>query len=167
MNTSDDKLRHRNPYRVPDGYFSELRNTLRERIADETAAASSATLGGGGGTLWGRVRRMVGFAAAFGCLVLLAMTGFYFTGYRAQQRELFAEQQNETSEMLAVYRLYSEDLENIDNYLIDSEQRLQRGTDTDQTEEEVLFAEAVADYLDTYGYGGEGTELLAALTQGD
>lgn len=164
MNTSDDKLRHRNPYRVPDGYFSELRNTLRERIADETAAASSATLGGGGGTLWGRVRRMVGFAAAFGCLVLLAMTGFYFTGYWAQQRELFAEQQNETSEMLAVYRLYAEDLEAFDSYFIQTtEDEVLNGDDEQRT----LFAEAVADYLDTYGYGGEGTELLAALTQGD
>ncbi|MDE5944674.1 MAG: hypothetical protein K2G93_03705 [Rikenella sp.] len=155
MNTSDDKLRHGNPYRVPDGYFSELRNTLRERVAGETAAASSATL-------WGRVRGLAGFATAFGCLVLLAMTGFYFTGYRARQRELIAEQQNETSEMLAVYRLYTEDLEEFDSYFIETP-----ADDGTGDEQRTLFAEAVTEYLDTYGYGGEGTELLAALTQGE
>lgn len=124
------------PYRVPEGYFAELRNTLREQAATENVPVA-------GRGRWGRIGRMAGLAGAFGCLVLFATVGFYFTGYRAQQREWMAleEQANET---LLGYRLYSEDIEELQDYLSEE------NDGTQQT----LLAEAVTDYLDIYGYSG-------------
>lgn len=141
-------LRHSNPYRVPDGYFADLRNGLRERIAAETSSDAAGEQG-----IWQRIRGIVGFSAAFGCLVLLAAVGYYFTGYEARQRELLA-MQDETAEIFTQYRVYSDDIEALDEYLSDDPEV--------QTENRVQFAEAVAEYLDTYGYGG--ADWMAALT---
>lgn len=136
-----------NPYRVPDGYFAELRSTLRERVAAQSEVLP-------GQSLWHRIRGIVGTSAAFGCLVLLATVGFYFTGYKAQQREQLAMQE-QAGEMLLGYHLYTEDLEELDEYVSDDP--------TVQAEEQARFAEAVTEYLDTYGYSG--AELLATLTE--
>lgn len=138
-----------NPYRVPDGYFAELRSTLRERVAPQSEAEVVHRQ-----SLWHRIRGIVGASAAFGCLVLLATVGFYFTGYKAQQREQLAMQE-QAGEMLLGYHLYTEDLEELDEYVSDDP--------TVQAEEQALFAEAVTEYLDTYGYSG--AELLATLTE--
>ena len=154
MNTSE-KLRHSHPYRVPDGYFAELRNTLRDRASASAAEACGRERG-----VWARIRGLAGLSAAFGCLVLLAMVGYYFTGYRAQQREWMAAQ-NEVGEMLDGYSVYVEDVEGLDEYW-----GVRKKSEEDVAEERVLFAEAVTDYLATSGYGG-GTELLVALTEGD
>lgn len=145
-NTPD--TRPGNPYRVPDGYFAELRNTLRERAAAEAARGGAIPMP----TLWQRIRGIAGFSAAFGCLVLFAMAGYYFTGYKAGQREQLAMQE-QTGEMLLGYRVYTEDLEELDEYATDT---------IAGAEDQARFAEAVTEYLDTYGYGG--TDLLAALT---
>ncbi|WP_294597059.1 hypothetical protein [uncultured Rikenella sp.] len=135
------------PYRVPEGYFAELRNTLREQVAEDLAAAGVSTAGG---RWWGRFGRIAGLAGAFGCLVLFATVGFYFTGYRAQQREWMA-QEGQTSETLLGYRLYSEDIEELQDYL----------SDEDDGTRQTLLAEAVTDYLDIYGYSGvDFSELL-------
>ncbi len=150
MNTSSNRrdTRPGNPYRVPDGYFAELRNTLRERAGSE--GAGETTVPGRG--LWQRIRGVAGLSAAFGCLILFAATGYYFTGYRAGQREQLASQE-QTGEMLLGYHVYTEDIEKLDAY----------ASDTGAADEDRAgFAEAVTEYLDTYGYGG--TDLLAALT---
>lgn len=138
-----------NAYRVPDGYFAELRSTLRERVAPLSEAEAVPRQ-----SLWHRIRGIVGTSAAFGCLVLLATVGFYFTGYKAQQREQLAMQE-QAGEMLLGYHLYTEDLEELDEYVSDDP--------TDQAEEQARFADAVTEYLDTYGYSG--AELLATLTE--
>lgn len=149
MNRSKE-LKQSNPYRVPDGYFSDLRRTLRDRVAVEAAGEGEVR---SVRSIWRQVRSLAGLATAFGCLVLLATVGFYWTGYRAQQRERLA-MLDETSEMFAVYHLYSEDVESLDAYL----------TAVTDEAERTQFTEAVTDYLSTYGYGGE-TELLAVLTE--
>ncbi|WP_300828817.1 hypothetical protein [uncultured Rikenella sp.] len=149
-NTSSHTPRQGHPYRVPEGYFAELRNTLRERVAEDSAAERVSAVGG---SRWGRLGRMAGLAGAFGCLVLFATVGFYFTGYRAQQRELLA-QEGQTSETLLGYRLYSEDIEELQDYL----------SDEDDGTQQTLLAEAVTDYLDIYGYGGVD---LADLLEND
>lgn len=138
-----------NPYRVPDGYFAELRNGLRERVAPQFEAEVVSRP-----SLWHRIRGIVGASAAFGCLVLLATVGFYFTGYKVQQREQLAMQE-QAGEILLGYHLYTEDLEELNEYISDDP--------TVQAEEQARFAEAVTEYLDTYGYSG--AELLATLTE--
>lgn len=150
MNASPNNpdTRPGNPYRVPDGYFAGLRNTLRERAAEEAGRDGSVPVP----TLWQRIRGVAGLSAAFGCLVLFAAVGYYFTGYRADRRERLALQE-QTGEMLLGYHVYTEDLEELDEYASDTV-----GRDEDQAR----FAEAVTEYLDTYGYGG--ADLLAALT---
>ena len=141
------KIKPGNPYRVPDGYFAELRNTLRERVTVETQPQP---------TLWQRVKGLAGLSAAFGCLVLFATVGYYFTGYKAQQREELA-MQTETSDMLLGYQLYADDLLALEEYThMDS---------VAQAENEALFVQAVAEYFDLYGYNG--VDLLAALTEID
>lgn len=137
-----ENLRYSNPYRVPDGYFAALRGSLRE-------AVSAAPVRPG---LWQRVKGIAGLSAAFGCLVLLATTGYYFTGYQARQRERSAAQE-ESVEMFLAYHLYDEDLEELDEYAYEDS--------ATQAEDLTLFTDAVTDYLDTYGYG---SDLLAALT---
>lgn len=136
-----------NPYRVPDGYFAELRSTLRERVATELEADTMPQKG-----LWRRMRGIAGLSAAFGCLVLFATVGYYFTGYKAQQREQLALQSQQADDMLG-YRLYTEDIEELDDYT--------GGVET--AEENVLFAEAVTEYLDTYGYYPAEGELTAII----
>ena len=137
-----------NPYRVPDGYFAELRNTLRDRVAAEASAPQP--------TLWQRVRGLVGLSAAFGCPVLFATVGYYFTGYKAQQREQLA-MQTETSDMMLGYQLYTDDLVALEEYAYPDS--------VTQVENQALFAQAVTEYFDTYGFYGE--DLLAALTEID
>ena len=156
MNRSKE-LRKSNPYRVPEGYFSDLRQTLRQRVATEEAASGERGATATGWSLWEPVRSLAGLSAAFGCLVLLATAGFYWTGYRAQQRERLA-MQDATTEMLSGYHLYSEDVESLDAYLAGATDEAELAT------EQTQFTEAVEDYLSTYGYGGE-TELLAVLTE--
>lgn len=146
MNRANE-LRHSNPYRVPDGYFADLRQSLREQ-------AAMAEEGRSVGTVWQRIRSAVGWVAAFGCLVLLATAGFYWTGYRAQQHERIAMQEA-ADEMLSGYYLYSEDVADLDAYLAVS-----AGGGEEQN---ALFTEAVTDYLAASGYGE--TDLLAVLTE--
>lgn len=137
-----------NPYRVPDGYFAELRNDLRERVAVETVRGEAITMP----TLWQRIKRVAGLSAAFGCLVLFATVGYYFTGYKAQQREQLALQSQQADDMLG-YSLYAEDLEELDDYT----------GGEGSAEDHLLFAEAVTEYLDTYGYHPAEGELTAII----
>lgn len=136
-----------NPYRVPDGYFAELRSGLRERIAADSAAQTMPRAG-----LWRRLKGIAGLSAAFGCLVLFATVGYYFTGYKAQQREQLAARSQQADDLLG-YRLYTEDLEELDTYVGSAE----------TAEDNILFAEAVTEYLDTYGYNPAEGELAAII----
>ena len=132
--------RKQNPYRVPDGYFSDLRHTLRERIAADVEAQMASPP-----TLWQRVKGLVGFAAAFGCLVLFATIGYYFTGYQAQQPEQLALQQDDVTEALLAYQFYSEDLEALELYMTEDPEV--------EAQQQEQFAADVTEYLDRYGYG--------------
>lgn len=129
-----------NPYRVPEGYFSELRNTLRERVAADVAAQLAPPP-----SLWQRVKGLVGLSAAFGCLVLFATVGYYFTGYKAQQREQMALQENDITEALLAYQFYSEDLEALEQYMTEDPEA--------EAAAQAQFVDDVTAYLDTYGYG--------------
>lgn len=140
-----------NPYRVPDGYFAELRSGLRERIAAETTESVEAEAIPMRG-LWHRIRGIAGLSAAFGCLVLFATVGYYFTGYKAQQREQLTQHSQQADDLLG-YRLYTEDIEQLDTY----------AGSGDTAEENILFAEAVTEYLDTYGYNPAEGEFSAII----
>lgn len=136
-----------NPYRVPDGYFAELRSGLRDSVVTELEADTMPQKG-----LWRRVKGIAGLSAAFGCLVLFATVGYYFTGYKAQQREQLALQSQQSDDLLG-YRLYTEDIEELDTYT----------GSVESADENLLFAEAVTEYLDTYGYNPAEGELTAII----
>lgn len=119
-------MERRNPYRLPDGYFSDLRNTLNEKVSEQTAAESV--------TSWQRVRGMLGLVGTFGVLVLMATIGYYFTGYQATLTEA------ELNDPLLGYSITLDDVESIDSALTASSGTLQ-------------LAEAANEYLEIYGYG--------------
>lgn len=129
-----------NPYRVPEGYFSELRNNIREQISADVALIQEPQV-----RLWVRVKSIAGFVAAFGCLVLFATIGYYFTGYQAQQRESSTTDEAVLAEALMSYQFTTEELEVLEQYVMDSP--------SVNASEEAQFAEDVTAYLDTYGYG--------------
>lgn len=131
INNIEDLPRdNRAAYRVPDGYFSELNNLLRERVEQPAQ-----------GGIWATFRSMATFAAGFVAMVVLAITGFYFTGHQAQNVEAEYDELYLTS----LYDITVEDI-------ISAEET------TDSTSSR-LFADAAIDYLDTYGYN------LADLTE--
>lgn len=141
----DDDLRRRNPYRVPDGYFSDLRNNLMARAAEQEAVQNTPK------GWWRKLKGAAGFAAAFSFMVLFALVGFYFTGYQAQQRE------NELAsvDMLGGYTLYSHDIETLiyELDLLSDDQAI--------AEAQQGFEDAVSEYLQTFGYGEVYQELLS------
>lgn len=143
MNTknTNQELRHRNPYQVPEGYFSDLNNSIRARIAEQKGVDEVYTVGGIRGWFQ-KAKGMAGFALTFSCLVMFAMVGYYFTGYQAQQREF-------ENDPLLGYTVHSEDIE------------LLLGNDLDEEEGQAVFAQAVTEYLDTFGYGFVDNETLS------
>lgn len=88
---------------------------------------------------------MVGLFAAFGVLVVLATTGYYFTGHKATLIE------TEQNDPMLGYQITTDDLEALSLQLSDSSasQRL---------------ALAADEYLDTYGYGYIDSETLEIMT---
>lgn len=146
--TTNKRMTGRNetsPYRVPDGYFSDLNHAIRCRVMEANEAETTYAARG----IWGRMRGVAGAAGAFGCLVLLAMAGFYFTGYRAQVKEA------DEADLLLGYTLYSEDVESLAT-------TLQEGTEDNGA----LFALEVKEYLSTYGSGTLDNETLLAMATG-
>lgn len=121
-----ESMERRNQYRVPDSYFSDLRNNLTQRVSEQAAADSV--------TQWQRVRGMFALVGTFGVLVLIATVGYYFTGYQATLSE--AEQ----NDPLLGYHVTIDEIESINSALADPERTLQ-------------LAEAANEYLETYGYG--------------
>lgn len=119
-------MERRNPYRVPDGYFSDLRNTLNEKVSEQTAAESV--------TPWQRARGMLGLVGTFGVLVLLATVGYYFTGHKATLIEA------EVNDPLLGYSITLDEVESIDSAFTATSGTLQ-------------LAEAANEYLEIYGYG--------------
>lgn len=131
-----ESMERNNPYRVPDGYFSELRNTLTEKVEQQQAESSMST--------WQRLRSLASFAAMFGVLVMVATVGYYFTGYKATLNE--AEQ----NDPLLGYRITMDDIEALEYEFDDQQQSLQ-------------FAAAANEYLETYGFGYLDTEVYETL----
>ncbi len=116
-----------NPYRIPEGYFGDLRNHIMARVAEEQSVQAKATG-------WQSVRWMAAFAAGFCGLALLATVGYYLTGHKARQREI-------DNNPLMGYTVTAEDLAELLYY------------EENAAEEQAQFAEAAAEYLETYGYG--------------
>lgn len=114
---------NRASYRVPEGYFAELNNTLCER-------AEKPVQGG----LWATFRSLTAFAGIFAIMVIMAITGFYFTGHQAQQSEV----EQDALYFTELYHVTTDDI-------IDAEMEQITGSG-------VLIADAAAEYLDTYGY---------------
>lgn len=123
----------KNPYRVPEGYFRDLKYSIVEK-ADQMqveADAAAATR-----PRWRvELRSASVFAASFAAVVVLGITGYYFTGYKAQQAELMADGFDET------YLLYDLDEAQIFEY-----------TTARSEEQNSLLADASLDYLDAFGY---------------
>ena len=120
-----EKMPRENRYKVPEGYFSDLNH----RIMDQVEAQQEAGSIGFGGAL----RRMVGVVGGFAALVLIAVTGFYFTGYQTRQAEIA---------MAGDYDV------NLHYVTIDDIMEW----DADDSEADARFVEAAYAYLDTYGY---------------
>lgn len=141
INIDNEQLKEKNPYRVPDGYFSDLRYKLQDKIAQEQAPATS-TRG-----VWRRISGVAGAMLSYVCLIMVALVGFYFTGYRANLREI------EENDMLTYYTVYAEDLEDL---LYDEFE------DEAFEESGIVFAQAVNEYLDIHGYGYLDSDSLPA-----
>lgn len=108
-------------FRVPDGYFAQL----NERVV--TAATTEKP------TRWATFRSLTAFAASFAAMVMIAVTGYYFTGHKALNSEI--EQDN-----LYLVSLYDIQLDEI-----------LAANEADELSSE-LFAEAAYNYLDLHGY---------------
>ncbi len=129
------------PYRVPDGYFSDLRSNILSKAAQTNAVTFPKQRGA---FSWLQVRGLVGVAASFAVLVLLASVGFYYTAYRAHNREkVYAMAAGEDA--LLGYTIYSEDIDE----LLWEEEVLAR----DPEGAERRFDQAVDEYLALYGSG--------------
>lgn len=110
-------------YKVPEGYFSELNHKI--------VATSQQTAQGGA---WATLRSMTSFVMSFAVMVVIAITGYYFTGHQAQTQEY----EDENYYMISLYDISTED--------IIQAQELDSDTKNSQ------FADAAIDYLTTYGY---------------
>lgn len=113
---------NRGAYRVPDGYFSQLNHQLKE-------APLQPVQGG----VWATVRSMFAFVGSFAVMVVMAIVGFYFTGYQAQTNETTVDELY----LFSLYDISDEDIMDSDDSSIVNSQ---------------IFADAAIDYLDTYGY---------------
>jgi len=132
-----EELPKENHYKVPEGYFSDLNHLIMERVQGENAQEKV-----GLGTVLGRLS---GFAVGFACIALLAMAGYYFTGYKAQMKE-------ESSVEDYFFSMYDVSIDDI----ID----IQDPESLSNAE----FADAAMIYLDTYGYGDYGLESSTYIT---
>lgn len=119
-------------YTVPDAYFSDLQARIMTRIEQQQEPEAG---------FWSIFKRAVVFSLSFGCLVVLALTGYYFTGYQARNNEIEADE----FALIDMYNVSTDDIVEM--------------VDT-QEESSVLFAEAAIEYLDTYGYGMIADEYL-------
>lgn len=124
----DIKRDNRAGYRVPDGYFSEL----NQRVVDQAASQSQRAKG------LPAVRSMLSFVGGFAVMVVMAMTGYYFTGYSA------INNQTEQDNMMFV-SLYDIEVDEI----VSAEDSQNEST---EIQNKALLADAAYDYLTTYGY---------------
>ena len=116
-------------YKVPDGYFEQMRaqvmGQVRELEAERAAAAARKV------PAW---RSAAAFAASFAALVVLAVGGFYLTGYQAQKQEVAAAAADQA--------MWLYEVEEIDLYELDAAK---------QEPAKAVLAEAAIDYLETFG----------------
>lgn len=128
-----ESMSRENRYKVPDGYFSDLNHRIMDRVAEETASKEIS--------FWTALRRLSGFTIGFSCMVVLAITGFYFTGSNSGQMEELSS----TEYLMSMYDVTEYDILDVE--------------EADRLSEE-NFAENVFAYLDTYGYGDYDIESL-------
>lgn len=122
-----------NPYKVPEGYFRDLKYSIVEKAEQMQAEADAAAAAR---PRWRvELRSASVFAASFAAVAVLAITGYYFTGYKAQQTELMADGFDET------YLLYDLDEAQVLEY-----------TSERSSDDSGLLADASLDYLAAYGY---------------
>lgn len=115
---------NRAEYRVPDGYFAELNRAIIDKSEETVVSGSGA---------WTTIRSMLSFSASFAAMVILAITGYYFTGYQAK----LSQSDDESFYMISLYGVTTEDI-------IQSQQ--------DNSEQSSLFEESAIAYLTEYGY---------------
>ncbi len=125
-------IERKNPYKVPEGYFSDLRNTLREQIG-ETETVSTAH------GLWKKTKGMILIGASFAGMFALAVVAYQFAGSIAPKTATLADAQYPAS-------IEETDLLYEDIYRPVSDEQL---------------TEAAINYLTFYGYA-ENTETLLA-----
>lgn len=117
-------------YRVPEGYFDQMRAQMMSQVADLEAARTKEAK-----TVRPAWRSAVAFAASFAAMVVLAIGGYYLTGgAETQQAELAAA----TSE--GDMWLYGVD-----------EVDLYEASDNGFELTKTMVAEAAIDYLETFG----------------
>lgn len=119
-----------NSYKVPEGYFGELKSSILSSVhtiqAEQLAAEKP--------TFRVQMRSAAIYAASFAAMVVMAITGYYLTGYQSQEKELAQS----FDEMSLVYGMDEYD---IVDYTVDQ-------TSADRA----LLAEASGDYFDAFGY---------------
>ncbi|MEF9949563.1 MAG: hypothetical protein RR980_02300 [Mucinivorans sp.] len=119
-----------NSYKVPDGYFDELsRSILTKAYEKEQAELSSQ-----GSTFAQQFRSAAVFAGSFVILVVLALTGYYFTARPALQQELAQSY----DEMALIYEIDETDMV---EYL-----------NTPNQGQNTMYSDASYAYMEAFGY---------------
>lgn len=108
-------------YRVPEGYFDQMRAQVMGRVSQMEQRGQMVR------PAW---RSAVAFAASFVGLVVLAVGGYYLTGYSSRQTELAAAQEEE---VMLFYELEEEEFYDIPEF------------------NSAMLADAAIDYLEIFG----------------
>lgn len=117
-----------NGYKVPDGYF----DSLKEEVLSTSRAMQAQVLSNEKPTVRVQMRSALTFAACFAAMVVMALTGYYFTGHRANEKELA---QN-LDEMTMLYGVDEYDIAELDIAQDNSP----------------ILAEASVEYLEVFGF---------------
>lgn len=122
-----EKFSREHPYKVPDGYFSDLNHRIMDRVEEQIQSDEA-------GGVWSTFRRMGTFAMGFAVMVIMATVGYYFTGHQASQNE----QLDEAYYLISMYDVTIDDILSVEQ--------------SDSLYNQSI-AQAAIEYLDVYGYG--------------
>lgn len=117
-------------YKVPEGYFDQLKGSIMEsaRVMQEERDTIQLKRP----LFRTQMRSAAVFAASFAAMVVLAITGYYFTGYKASEKELAQS----VDDMTLVYGIDELDLVEL----------------TVSAGQETLLSEASIEYFEAFGY---------------